>query len=827
MRKKLHFTAMGWIRIVVFVLACNSWQLAVAQQITGHVYDAETGQPLAAVNVSLAGTSIGAATSTSGEFHLSGFAAGEYEIIVSRIGYKVLRQEVRIRENQRLELNFRLTERPFAAPEVIVERDRLVGNPDRVYEIPGSAHFIDMRQLEELAYNDIHRVLQQIPGVNITEEDGYGLRPNIGLRGSGSERSQKITLMEDGVLIAPAPYSAPAAYYFPTVGRMQAVEVRKGSSQIKFGPQTTAGALNLISTSIPDAFTATGNFYVGSHAARRIHAYLGESRTHFGYLLETFQNKDDGFKELDSGGNTGFDKKDYMLKLRVNTSPTARIYQALDFKIGQTDEVSNETYLGLTQDDFAANPYRRYAASQNDRMKTKHTQYMLRHFIRWHENADLTTTLYRNEFSRNWYKLDKVQASVESSPAKIAAVLADPVNYAEEYALLTGASSPFMTPLQVKANNRSYFSRGIQSVLGVRYAALGGIHDLELGFRYHEDEIDRFQWVDKYSMSDGEMRLTEAGQPGTESNRIGRAKVYAGFVQQRILLGSFSLVPGIRYEHIRLSRDDYGKNDPARTGVNLKSRENIVSIFIPGVGADYKINQELSTFAGIHKGFSPPGSKEGTDPEESINYELGLRFNTASFALQAVAYFNDYQNLLGSDLTAAGGSGTGDQFNGGAAEVKGFELSMSYDLATALQRRQFTVPFRFTYSYTDASFKSDFASDFEPWGTVSRGDALPYVPRHQFTASLSVESKKYSVNASAAFTDRMRTRAGQGAIPDFESTDAHMVVDLGAAYTIYGNTKLMLIVRNLFDATYIAARRPAGLRPGLPRSVSLGLKTAL
>ncbi|HEX6245280.1 MAG TPA: TonB-dependent receptor plug domain-containing protein, partial [Polyangiales bacterium] len=75
----------------------------------------------------------------------------------------------------------------------------------------GSVHVLRSKDLERFNYDDPTRVVMSVPGVYVRNEDGFGLRPNIGIRGVNPDRSKKITLLEDGVLIAPAPYTAPAA----------------------------------------------------------------------------------------------------------------------------------------------------------------------------------------------------------------------------------------------------------------------------------------------------------------------------------------------------------------------------------------------------------------------------------------------------------------------------------------------------------------------------------------------------------------------------------------------------------------------------------------
>ncbi|MDX1741212.1 MAG: carboxypeptidase-like regulatory domain-containing protein, partial [Rhodothermales bacterium] len=330
--------------------------------VRGIAIDAASNEPLLGVNVVVDGTTLGASSGPNGRFKIAAVPVGTHTLHVSMIGYEEVRQVVEVREGVALELVFYLDSRWIEIPEIVVERVTLTGGVRGIENLPGSAHFISPLQLERFDYGDVSRVLRKIPGVNIQEEDGYGLRPNVGLRGTGSERSSKITVMEDGVLIAPAPYAAPAAYYFPTIGRMQAVEVRKGSSQIKYGPFTTGGALNLVSTQIPNRLAGRLDLSAGEDRARTVRANVGNSFERFGFLLETYQSATDGFKRLDGGGNTGFEKQDYLGKIRFSTRPDARVYQALALKVGYADEVSDETYLGLTDADYTASPRRRYAA---------------------------------------------------------------------------------------------------------------------------------------------------------------------------------------------------------------------------------------------------------------------------------------------------------------------------------------------------------------------------------------------------------------------------------------------------------------------------------
>jgi len=707
--------------------------------------------------------------------------------------------------------------------EVTIVANKLLGSKFEVKNRTGSAYFLSKKELQQQNYTDINRVLAQVPGVSIYEEDGFGLRPNISLRGTSPERSSKINIMEDGVLIAPAPYSASSAYYFPNVNRMQSVEVLKGSSQIQYGPNTTGGAINFISTEIPNDFRANLRTSYGTYNTLNSYANVGDSFKNFGYMVEYNKRRSDGFKNLDNGGNTGFDTDDFVAKFRVNTNPEARVQQSLDFKFQYSDEQSDETYLGLTDEDYGTTPYRRYAGSQKDLMDTEHTQFMLTHTAKFSDYFRITTTAYRNDFKRNWYKLDDVSAN--GSSASISNLIENPEDFPFLFGLVNGTQNFQGSALNVKNNNREYYSQGIQTKADYHFTTGSVFHDIEVGLRFHQDEEDRFQWVDGYNMIDGNMNLVEQGIPGTDSNRITDADAFAAHVLYKLKYKRWTFTPGLRYENITLERNDFGTEDVTRTGTDLSTRSNEMNEFIPGIGVNYKFNQEFSLFGGVHKGFSPAGTTEGESSEQSVNYELGTRFSHNGFSGEVVGFYNDYSNLLGSDLAATGGVGTLDLFNAGEVDVSGLEVLGGYDFLT--NNVNFSLPLTMTYTFTDAKFQNTFDSNVGIWGAVASGDEVPYISRHQFNAGLSFIAEKFEAHANARYRGEFRTQAGSGDISTNEKVGSNFILDISAKYHLTNNFSLTTNVINMLNTEYEVSRVPAGLRPGHPFGIYGGFEFRL
>lgn len=702
-----------------------------------------------------------------------------------------------------------------ALDEVIIKANTILGNKFVAKNRTGAAYFLSTAELAEFNYTDINRALSKIAGINFYEEDGFGLRPNISIRGTSPERSSKIAIMEDGILISPAPYSASSAYYFPSIARMQAVEVLKGSSQIQYGPYTTGGAINFVSTEIPESFKGKITTNYGSFNTGQTHSTFGNSFDNFGYMVEYLNYNSDGFKALGNDLNTGFDINEITSKIRLNSSDQSLISQSLEFKFHYYDEISNETYLGLTDDDFDINPSLRYPGSEKDKMDAEHTQYLITHQLNLSERFKITSNFYHNGFKRNWYKLDDIVYNGDSQ--KISKVLSNPDKYSGHMSLVRGELNETDNSLKVKANNREYVSKGIQTKIDYHwYGKNDSFNDLEIGFRFHYDEEDRFQWEDIYNINNGFMSLSKYGDKGSQGNRISSANSFASYIMYKYKLKRFTITPGIRYESIDLERNDYGNSNPQRNKNEVSYRQNKVSVFIPGFGLNYSFNNNVSMFGGLHKGYSPPGSSEGQKAEESINIEIGTRLSYKKFNSELIFYQNNYTNLLGNDLAATGGFGELDPFNAGKALVNGLEFLLRTNL---IENNEVSVPFSLSYTLTNAKFLSDFGSTQDIWGEVSNGDRIPYIPIHQLNSSISFQADKYEINLSGNYNGKFSTIAnGSVEIPSY------LIFDISFRYNLSSDITFRSKILNLFDKDYAVSRAPAGLRPGHPFGIYAGFE---
>lgn len=694
------------------------------------------------------------------------------------------------------------------ALDVIIVRD------EGIPRVAGSAHVIDEEELELYEHDDIHRVLAKVPGVYVRGEDGFGLRPNIGIRGANSDRSAKITLLEDGVPLAPAPYAAPAAYYFPMATRLVGVEVFKGPAATRHGPQTVGGAINLLTRAVPTEPQGALDLAGGMRSTLKAHGHVGAGNERMGVLAEISHLGTAGFKELDGGGPTGFQRQDVMIKARIGDPPGGDRRHQVELKLGHGREISHETYLGLTAADFAASPYRRYASSALDTMRWQRTQAELSWKARIGEGFEARTVVYHHWLGRAWTKLNRFAGGPDLHDLLQQRDLAGQA--AVYVGILQGTEDSVSADhtLLIGTNDRSFHSYGVQTVArhGVGTGAVRS--ELELGLRLHGDQVRRLHTEEPWVMRGG--RLEQAGQEDTTLHSLAEAQALAAHVHEDLRLGRLHLLPSGRLEIIRtaVGTPGQGTGDPQLQIVGL-----------PGMAVFGEVTDWMHLFAGVHRGFSPvaPGAPPETRPESSVSYELGVRGVGVDTHVELVGFFSDYANITGQ-CTLSGGCDPTDldqQFNGGRAWVYGAEAVASHRVALS---GQVDVRGELAWTWTQASFRTSFLSGFPQFGSVEMGDRLPYVPEHQGSARLTVEHPRVIVGVAAHGRGAMRDVAGQGDIPEAQEIPGAILLDGAVDVHVSESLSVYATGTNLTHAVVLESWRPFGARPSAPLQAMVGVK---
>jgi Fe(3+) dicitrate transport protein len=504
----------------------------------------------------------------------------------------------------------------------------------------GSATILDQSVLVSSRALTVPEALRKVPGVVVRDEEGFGLRPNIGIRGSNPTRSTKVLILEDGLPAMYAPYGDNASYYHAPIQRYASIEVLKGAGLLRFGPQTITGAINYLTPDPPEDAEGHVELSLGSRGYRALQASIGGN----GLLVDASHRQGDGARD-----NTALEQTDVFAKYSVQLAEA----HALTLRANALREDSRVGYTGITDAEYAAFG-REYNPFGNDRFDITHTALSASHAWTPSEGVELLSSLYGSTFDRDWWRQSSNTADTQCGTAfrdaRFAGQAVDPDACASAQGRL-----------------RAYETWGVDTRLSFARSLLGGAGSSEIGLRWHEEEHDRLQ-VNAASAT---------GRTGTlaESN-LRTVEALSAFATTTFDLGTVQLTPSLRHEDIDFARTN-------RLPGGASGRDGVASTTW-GLGLDWQLADALELFASAHEGFAPPrvedliagnGTSVAVDAEESLNLELGLRGRRGEWDYAATAFRARFDNQIAVGSIAGGATPLAQ----GETEYAGLELALGFN----------------------------------------------------------------------------------------------------------------------------------------------------
>lgn len=203
--------------------------------ISGFIRDSNNGEPLIGATVRIVGTKYGAITNKNGYFSILDIPPGNYEILITNIGYSELKTKIELKLKQSFRKNFELKSSSVEIQEIQVEAEREVEKR----EINISKVNIPIQQISKIRIggeSDIFRSLQFLPGILTSSQISSGLYVR------GGSPDQNLILIDGSTVYNPSHLFGFISTF--NSDAIKDVELIKGGFPAEFGGRLSA-VLNL------------------------------------------------------------------------------------------------------------------------------------------------------------------------------------------------------------------------------------------------------------------------------------------------------------------------------------------------------------------------------------------------------------------------------------------------------------------------------------------------------------------------------------------------------------------------------------------------------
>lgn len=222
-------------------------------RVTGTVSDAESGEPVANVQITIQGTGIGGVSGQRGTYSIGNVPAGRQTVVFDILGYGTRREPVDVAAGRTTSLDVTL-ERGFVEMGTI----SVVGasrTPSRIVEAPAAVSVVSPEELQrEADIGQLPKLFADKPGVDVVQS---GIQDfNINARGYNSSLNRRVLVLQDGIdrsvgFLQAQEWTA-LSMPLEDLGRLELV---RGPGSALYGANAFSGVLNITT---PDPASIVG-----------------------------------------------------------------------------------------------------------------------------------------------------------------------------------------------------------------------------------------------------------------------------------------------------------------------------------------------------------------------------------------------------------------------------------------------------------------------------------------------------------------------------------------------------------------------------------------